>query len=90
VNAADTLETLREIAALLRDSAESEPHDPQYSAAVRERALRMIAAAERELGGACDTCGDAMPAPLPEGWRCRHCQRNVGDEGIDGAEGGAA
>jgi len=39
---------------------------------------------------ACDTCGDPMPAPLPEGWRCRHCQRNVGDEGIDGAEGGAA
>jgi RNA polymerase-binding transcription factor DksA len=83
VNAAETLETLREIVAQLRDSAQSEPYDPQYSAAVRERAMRMIAVAERELSGACDTCGDPMPEPLPEGWRCAHCQRSNGDEGID-------
>jgi hypothetical protein len=31
----------------------------------------------------CDVCGDPMDEPLPEGWRCKDCQRDVGDEGMD-------
>lgn len=37
--------------------------------------------AEVDDEGECDTCGDTMEAPLPEGWRCRECQRDIGDEG---------
>ena len=37
--------------------------------------------AEVAGAGECDTCGDTMEAPLQEGWRCRECQRDIGDEG---------
>jgi hypothetical protein len=37
-------------------------------------------------GGFCDCCGDLMEQAIPEGWRCRHCQRNLGDGGLDEAQ----
>jgi hypothetical protein len=36
-----------------------------------------------KAGGVCDTCGDPMQGPLPEGWRCRHCHRDCGDGGLE-------